>query len=141
MPLYDYVCRECGHRMEVMHSVTAAGPEACPVCGGAMRKVIVAAAVHYKGSGWAKVERRTSAAGPKTSTGEPSAGSGSGSGSGSSDHGRDSGTGSSGGESSPSGGGSSGSGSGGSGEMSSNGSNGSGGESATVKASSAGTEG
>ena len=74
MPLYDYVCRDCGHRMEVMHSVTANGPEACPACGGAMRKVIVAAAVHYKGSGWAKVERRTSAASPRTATGETGSG-------------------------------------------------------------------
>jgi len=70
LPLYDYVCRDCGHQMEVMHSVTTTGPAACPVCGGTIRKVIVAPAVHFKGSGWAKVERRASTPGPKTATAE-----------------------------------------------------------------------
>ena len=32
MPTYDYLCPN-GHRFEVIHSVTAAGPTTCPVCG------------------------------------------------------------------------------------------------------------
>jgi putative FmdB family regulatory protein len=57
MPLYDYVCTRCGHQVEVMHSVHGHGPSACPECGGPMKKAIVAAAVHYKGTGWARKER------------------------------------------------------------------------------------
>ncbi len=58
MPLYDYVCAN-GHRTEVMHGVYAAGPETCPVCGAAVRKAFVAPSVHFKGSGWAKMDRRS----------------------------------------------------------------------------------
>ena len=59
VPLYEYVCAN-GHRTEVMHGIHAAGPEGCPVCGAAMRKAFVAPTFHFKGSGWAKMDRRTS---------------------------------------------------------------------------------
>jgi putative FmdB family regulatory protein len=63
MPLYDYQCAACGRRFEVFHGVHAEGPSACPLCGeGPVRKVITAAAVHYRGSGWAKKERHSAAA-------------------------------------------------------------------------------
>jgi putative FmdB family regulatory protein len=59
MPLYDYDCAACGRRFEVVHGVHAERPTVCPICGkGPIRKAISAAAVHYKGSGWAKKERR-----------------------------------------------------------------------------------
>lgn len=57
MPIYDYVCTNCGHEVEVIHSVVGHGPAACPKCGGHMRKAIVSAAVHFKGSGWARKDR------------------------------------------------------------------------------------
>ena len=61
MPLYDYVCGDCGVRTEVMHGVHASGPEACPSCsGGPMKKALTAPAVHFKGTGWAKKERASS---------------------------------------------------------------------------------
>ena len=59
MPAYDYDCAACGRRFEVIHGVHAEGPTTCPLCGkGPVRKAISAPAVHYKGSGWAKKERR-----------------------------------------------------------------------------------
>jgi putative FmdB family regulatory protein len=59
VPLYDYDCAACGRRFEVIHGVHADPPTSCPLCGsGPVRKAIVAPAVHYKGSGWAKKERR-----------------------------------------------------------------------------------
>lgn len=62
MPAYDYTCAACGRRFEVIHGVHAEGPTACPLCGsGPVRKAITAPAVHYRGSGWAKKERRSSA--------------------------------------------------------------------------------
>ena len=57
MPTYDYVCRDCGHRLEVTHGIHGHGPTTCPVCGGRMRKAVTAAAIHFKGSGWAKKDR------------------------------------------------------------------------------------
>jgi putative FmdB family regulatory protein len=62
MPLYDYDCSACGRRFEVVHSVYAEGPTVCPICGsGPIRKAITAPAIHFKGTGWAKKERRATA--------------------------------------------------------------------------------
>ena len=58
MPIYDYVCTNCGHRAEVVHSVHASGPETCSACGGPMRKALSAPAIVFKGSGWAKKDAR-----------------------------------------------------------------------------------
>jgi putative FmdB family regulatory protein len=67
MPAYDYDCADCGTRFEVVHGVHADPPTICPACGSdKIRKAISAPAVHYKGSGWAKKERRTTAS-PSTS--------------------------------------------------------------------------
>jgi putative FmdB family regulatory protein len=71
MPAYDYDCAACGRRFEVTHGVHADGPTTCPLCGkGPVRKAITAAAIHYRGSGWAKKERRatTASATSKAST-------------------------------------------------------------------------
>lgn len=57
MPIYDYLCTVCGHRMEVVHGIHGHGPEACPACAGTMRKAMVTPAIHFKGSGWAKKDR------------------------------------------------------------------------------------
>ncbi len=65
MPIYDYVCQNCGHRMEVIHSVHGHGPSACPVCGGQMRKAFTPPAIHFKGTGWAKKERASSSTTPR----------------------------------------------------------------------------
>ena len=63
MPLYDYDCAACGRRIEVVHGVHAPGPTHCPNCGaGPLRKAISAPAVHFKGSGWAKRDRRATVA-------------------------------------------------------------------------------
>jgi len=72
MPAYDYDCAACGHRFEVAHGVHADSPTACPSCGrGPVTKAISAPAIHYKGSGWAKKERRATASpGSSKSTSE-----------------------------------------------------------------------
>ena len=76
MPTYDYECAACRRRFEVVHGVHADGPTTCPLCGaGPVRKVITAANVHYKGSGWAKKERRTTAASGASKSGDGASGS------------------------------------------------------------------
>jgi putative FmdB family regulatory protein len=62
MPLYDYDCSACGRRFEAIHGVDADPPASCPLCGsGPVRKAFAAPAIHFKGSGWAKKERRSAA--------------------------------------------------------------------------------
>ena len=79
MPLYDYDCAACGRRFEVIHGVHAEGPSSCPLCGsGPVRKAFAAPAVHFKGSGWAKKERRAGTrSGAASGTGSEDAGEGS----------------------------------------------------------------
>ena len=75
MPTYDYECAACRRRFELIHGVHAEGPTSCPFCGkGPVRKVITAANVHYKGSGWAKKERRSSVGAGSSKTGGDSSG-------------------------------------------------------------------
>ena len=71
MPLYDYDCAACGRRFEVIHGVHADSPAACPLCGGGpVKKAITAASVHYRGTGWAKKERRAAIKSGSSSKGE-----------------------------------------------------------------------
>lgn len=64
MPTYEYVCGSCARRIDVLHGIYADGPRTCEVCGGLLRKAISAAAVVFKGSGWAKKDAARAAAGP-----------------------------------------------------------------------------
>jgi putative FmdB family regulatory protein len=59
MPIYDYACSRCGRVVEVVHPVDGQGPASCVVCGAAMKKLFSSPAVHFKGSGWAKKDRRS----------------------------------------------------------------------------------
>jgi putative FmdB family regulatory protein len=62
MPIYDYQCRNCGHRVELIHGVNASGPTACEQCGGPMRKLLTTPSIVFKGSGWAKKDRSSASA-------------------------------------------------------------------------------
>ena len=76
MPLYDYDCAACGRRFETIHGVYGDPPAVCPLCGsGPVRKAIGAPAVHYKGSGWAKKERRAKPASTTSPAGDSGEGS------------------------------------------------------------------
>jgi putative FmdB family regulatory protein len=68
MPTYEYGCTVCGRVTEVMHGVHGTGPERCEHCGGAMRKLITAPAIHFKGSGWAGKDARDSVRSRSAST-------------------------------------------------------------------------
>ncbi len=64
MPTYEYLCSSCARRIDVLHGIHADGPTTCEACGGALRKAISAAAVVFKGSGWAKKDAARAAARP-----------------------------------------------------------------------------
>jgi putative FmdB family regulatory protein len=71
MPIYEYLCRACGHRTEILHGINEPGPQFCPACGaeGKLRKAITAPSIVFKGSGWAKKDRRPAPASSKKSSG------------------------------------------------------------------------
>jgi|SRR5215472_5074676 len=52
MPLYEYQCKQCGHRFEKIQKFSDKPVKKCPECGGPVEQTISAPAVQFKGSGW-----------------------------------------------------------------------------------------
>ena len=52
MPLYEYKCKQCGHRFERIQTYSAEDAKECPVCKGEVERLISAPAAHFKGSGF-----------------------------------------------------------------------------------------
>ena len=52
MPLYEYECEPNGHRFEKIQKFSDPPIDTCPVCGGAVRKLLSSPAIQFKGSGW-----------------------------------------------------------------------------------------
>jgi putative FmdB family regulatory protein len=67
VPTYDYQCRQCGHTIEVIHSMQESGPESCERCGGELRRVFFPAGIIFKGSGFYKTDSRSAGSGTSTS--------------------------------------------------------------------------
>lgn len=73
MPVYDYVCGACRHRFEVFRGINEVGPHQCPLCEGPVTRAFAPPTILFKGSGWAKVDRRATSAPAKRSKGSGSA--------------------------------------------------------------------
>lgn len=52
MPLYEYECESCGKRFERIQKFSDAHVDACPTCGGPVKRLFSSPAIHFKGSGW-----------------------------------------------------------------------------------------
>jgi putative FmdB family regulatory protein len=52
MPLYDYKCAKCGHVFEVQQKITEEPLKYCPLCKGPIKRLISAAGIIFKGSGF-----------------------------------------------------------------------------------------
>jgi len=52
MPIYEYECRSCGKRTELLQRMADPPLAVCPECGGEVKKLFSAPAVQFKGSGW-----------------------------------------------------------------------------------------
>ena len=61
MPTYDYVCNACGHRMELVQSMTEAPKRKCPACGKSRleRLIGMGAGLIFKGSGFYQTDYRS----------------------------------------------------------------------------------
>ena len=53
MPIYEFVCQDCGHEFELIQSFSDNAAPQCPICHSeqVMRRV-GRPAIHFKGSGW-----------------------------------------------------------------------------------------
>lgn len=52
MPIYEYLCEDCGHSSEELQKMGARPLRKCPACGGKYSKQISASAFQFKGTGW-----------------------------------------------------------------------------------------
>jgi len=52
MPLYEYECDACSQRFERIQKFSDPPVDACPSCGGKVRKLLSSPAIQFKGSGW-----------------------------------------------------------------------------------------
>lgn len=67
MPIYEYECKKCGERTEVLQKAKDKPLEKCPKCGGAVVKLISSPAIQFKGNGWYITDyakKSSAAAGP-----------------------------------------------------------------------------
>lgn len=53
MPIYDFQCSSCGHKVEVMRKISAVSIDICPECGAeTFSKQLSAPSFQLSGSGW-----------------------------------------------------------------------------------------
>ena len=72
MPLYEFECELCRTRIEVIQRWDDPPPAACPSCGGPLRRLLSAPAVHFKGSGFYITDYAKKGATSAASTGSES---------------------------------------------------------------------
>jgi len=58
MPTYEYECTSCGHRFDVVQKFSDAALTTCDECQGALRKLISAPGIVFKGGGFYKTDSR-----------------------------------------------------------------------------------
>ena len=52
MPIYEFECRKCKAKLEVLQKMSDKPPVKCRKCGGRLEKLVSASAIQFKGSGW-----------------------------------------------------------------------------------------
>ena len=52
MPLYEYLCKQCGNRFEKIQKFSEQPLTECPKCKGELVRPVTAPALQFKGAGW-----------------------------------------------------------------------------------------
>ena len=68
MPLYEYECRLCSERVEILQRFSDPPYAHCPKCGGDMKKLLSSPAIQFKGSGFYKTDYPSSTASATSSS-------------------------------------------------------------------------
>jgi putative FmdB family regulatory protein len=85
MPIYEYECGECGHKLEVLQRISDPLLTICPSCSQeGLKKLVSAAGFQLKGTGWyetdfknkGKPQKKAEGEGSKTEAGDKSSSSG-----------------------------------------------------------------
>jgi putative FmdB family regulatory protein len=71
MPIYEYQCAACGHKLEALQKVSDEPLIECPECHkNALGKLVSAASFQLKGTGWYQTDFKNSNK-PETKTESP----------------------------------------------------------------------
>jgi putative FmdB family regulatory protein len=67
MPIYEYICKNCGHHLEELQSMSEPPLIKCPICGhNTLQKLIgTGAGIIFKGSGFYETDYKKSEASKK----------------------------------------------------------------------------
>ncbi len=60
MPIYEYQCKACNDRHEIIQKISDDPLTHCPKCGGEMKKLLSSPAIQFKGSGFYKTDYASS---------------------------------------------------------------------------------
>src|SRR5947208_191944 len=52
MPIYEFRCKKCGNKIEVIQKMSDKPPARCKNCGGRLEKMISQTTFQFKGEGW-----------------------------------------------------------------------------------------
>jgi putative FmdB family regulatory protein len=63
MPTYGYRCRSCGNEFEVLQKISDPPLKTCPKCAGKLDKMVYAAGIIYKGSGYYNTDYKSGSKG------------------------------------------------------------------------------
>ena len=77
MPIYEYECNACGHQLEAFQKMSDAALTECPECkASSLQKLISAAGLQFKGTGWYVTDFRKDKQKPQETEGQPTSDSG-----------------------------------------------------------------
>lgn len=66
MPIYEYLCQQCGHELEKLQKISDDPLKDCPKCNKAsLIKKVSAAGFQLKGTGWYATDFKNSGAKPE----------------------------------------------------------------------------
>jgi putative FmdB family regulatory protein len=75
LPLYEYKCEKCGNQFEKIEKHSAPTTQKCPKCGAKAQRMISAAGIQFKGSGWYVTDYKGKSAGATSVEGSSDGGS------------------------------------------------------------------
>jgi len=52
VPLYEYECQTCGHRLEMLQKMADSPLTVCVKCEGEVERLLSSPAIQFKGTGW-----------------------------------------------------------------------------------------
>jgi putative FmdB family regulatory protein len=70
MPIYEYQCKQCNDRHEIIQRFSDDPLTHCPKCGGEMKKLVSSPAIQFKGSGFYKTDYASSSSSASSKTSE-----------------------------------------------------------------------